>query len=142
MRIRHLEHLIEVSPDIPGYGGGKWAMYGVHCCWWTTFPEDLGNTAKFMPGKLTIKGQNGQPDTEVDFNGLPCCPHCGSILMQAPLEKFIAWAKKDPDHYGKFGIDAFLEAHSKNTNTCHQGWQAYNDDIQRRFNPKEPPTYA
>jgi hypothetical protein len=142
--IRSIDHLLKVSPDIPGYGGGQWAMYSFHCCWWTTFPEDLGNTAEILPttGKLTIKGRNGTPNTEVDFSGLPCCPHCGSVLMQAPLKQFVAAAQENPEHYGKFGIDAFLEAHHRNSKTCHRGWAEYNNDIWRRFNPKIPPTFA
>jgi hypothetical protein len=140
--IRSIDHLLMVSPDIPGYGGGQWAMFSIFCCWWTSFPEDLGNLAKFKPGKLTIKGQNGQPDTKVGFDGLPCCPYCGSVLMQAPLKKFVDAALADPDHYGRFGIDAFLEAHHRNSKACHAGWTEYNNDIWRRFHPKEPPTYG
>lgn len=119
-RIRNIKQLLDVSPKIPEYGGGKWAIYAISCCWWTSFPDDLATNA-------------------VD---LPCCPHCGSLLMQAPLKKFVEFAQENPGHYGKYGIDAFLEAHSRNATTCHDNWNKYNDDIERRFHPSEPPTFA
>jgi hypothetical protein len=141
MRIKNIDDLLEKSPDVPGYGGGQWAMYSVHCCWWTSFPEDLGNTADFMPGKLTLFNRDSS-ETQTDFDGLPCCPRCGSVLMQAPLEKFIHAAQENPEHYGHFGIDAFLEAHHRNSTKCHQSWLDYNDEIWRRLHPETPPTYS
>jgi len=118
--MKSVDEVLKKSPNVPGYGGGKWAMYSISCCWWTSFPEDLGENVV----------------------GFPCCPHCGSLLFQAPLDKFLESAKADPAHYGKFGLDAFLEAHSRNTDRCHAGWDKYNDDIWRRFHPRAPFTYG
>lgn len=104
-----LDDILTLSPDVPMYGGGQWAMYAIGCCWWTSFPEDLGvNTAD-----------------------LPCCPYCGSLLLQAPLEKFVATAREQPDHYGPGGLDNFVAAHSRNVTrpdkrtdrmTCMKRW--------------------
>lgn len=107
--------IMQGSPDVPGYGGGKWAMYSVHCCWWTSFPSDLGSTK-----------ERGAPFS------LPCCPHCGSVLMQAPLGDFVNHAMKNEEHYGKDGIRTFVAAHSRNSSTCHQGWQLYENENDRR----------
>lgn len=139
----NLQQILDQSPDIPGYGGGKWAMYSVNCCWWTSFPEDLGSTADFMPGKLKIHSIGGRT-IETDLTAIPCCPHCGSVLMQAPLEKFVEAAQANPDHYGDFGIDAFVQAHSRvSQKVCHRSWTEYNEDIRRKFlPPAPPPTYA
>lgn len=100
-----LEEILEQSPEIEAYGGGQWAMYGVGCCWWTSFPEDLG---------------------AIPISHLPCCPHCGSVLLQAPLEKFIQAARDNPKHYGgNFGIETFILAHSRNADFCFSDWESY-----------------
>lgn len=127
-----IKHILAESPIIPAYGGGKWAMYSVGCCWWTSFPDDFGDTSNFMRGPLKIHNAAGV--SEVTFGGLPCCPHCGSVLMQAPLKDFLAAAQANPTHYGEFEIGAFLEAYSRNTTTCHAGWDLYNQDIRQRKN--------
>lgn len=122
----NLEDILTQSPDIPGYGGGKWAMYSVHCCWWTSFPEDLGNMAKLMPERPKILDRQDQSIfREVNFDGLPCCPHCGSVLLQAPLEKFIQAARQNPGHYGERGLATFAMAHSRNTRACYRNWRDY-----------------
>lgn len=54
--------------------------------------------------------------------GLPCCPYCGSVLMQGPLEEFIAAAKGRPEHHGVGGLDSFVAAHSS---PCHRTWDEY-----------------
>lgn len=113
-----LDEIIEQSPDIPIYGGGKWAMYSVGCCWWTSFPEDLGVTGEHR---------------------LPCCPHCKSVLMQAPLLDFVDAARANPDHYGSFcGLDVFTSAHSRNANWCRPTWY----DYQIRFWLRHLPSRA
>lgn len=99
----NVDRIVLESPDIPGYGGGQWAMYSVGCCWWTSFPDDLGSSA----------------------SGLPGCPYCGSVLMQVPLVDFITQARMKPEHYGEYGLDTFAAAHSKNANGCSSRWEAY-----------------
>lgn len=113
-----------LSPDVPGYGGGQWAMYSIGCCWWTSYPEDLGETPPF---KVTQDPTTGvfQVDKDPNGHGLPCCPHCGSLLMQAPLEKFIESAKADPGHYGEQGLSNFVKAHSQYSKFCRKGWDQY-----------------
>lgn len=129
-----LSDILHQSPNVPGYGGGQWAMYSVNCCWWTSFPDDLGSTESFTQGKLTLFKANKEGESttvEADFPPLPCCPHCGSVLFQAPLKAFIDDAKSVPNHYGKHGIDAFVRSHHRNSSTCHKSWSAYNDSIDK-----------
>lgn len=101
-----LDEILEQSPEIEVYGGGQWAMYSIGCCWWTSFPEDLG--------VLTGLGH------------LPCCPHCQSVLMQGPLDKFIQSARGNPEHYGRYGLEAFTLSHSRNYDHCWRDWESYN----------------
>jgi hypothetical protein len=70
--------------------GRKRAYYGARCCWWTTDPVDLG---------------------EVPGGGLPCCPYCGSVLMEADAADFVDQAAEGPVHYGPGGLDTFAKAH-------------------------------
>lgn len=137
MTFKHIDDLLEKSPVLPG--GHKKTFYSVHCCWWTTFPEDLGSTVR-----ETIKvGPDPDHMRDIDFS-LPCCPHCGSVLFEAPLQDFVADAKQDLAHYGEFGLDALIEAHSRMSKACDrgQGWLFYNLRIRRRFDPRNPTTYA
>jgi hypothetical protein len=46
-------------------------VYGARCFWW----DSIGQVG-------TKPGRNGLP-------GLPCCPHCGSVLFEAETEA--AW---------------------------------------------------
>lgn len=96
------------APEVPGWGGGKWAVYSVGCCWWTTRPADLGHR--------DVKGV-GQ--------GLPCCPHCGSMLLQAPLADFLKAARAEPGHYGPGGLWTLARAWAGYAETCHRGWAEY-----------------
>lgn len=85
---------------------GDLAFYSVRCCWWTTNPEDLG---------------------EVPDVGLPCCPYCGSVLMQAPAEKFIQSAEGNPSHYGDRGLLAFVQAHHS-SGLHSRSWDTFRHD--------------
>ena len=98
-----LSEIQRSAPNVPGYGGGKWAMYGALCCWWTADPKDMGQHE----------------------GGLPCCPHCGGPLFQARLEPFLKSAREHPEHYGSGGILTFAAAHSRNATTCHRSWDKY-----------------
>lgn len=96
------------APEVPGWGGGKWAVYSVGCCWWTTRPADLGHR-----------------DVKEVGQGLPCCPHCGSMLLQAPLADFLKAARAEPGHYGPGGLGTLARAWAGNVETCHRGWAEY-----------------
>ncbi len=95
----------------------KKIYYAVNSCWWTHRAEDLA--------------------TRTD-NGLPCGPR-GSVLMETgDVEGFLALAEDNPEHYGKHGSDAFMAAHQDNCVLrgtekpwSAQGWQAYNDALDR-----------
>ncbi len=123
-----LEEILKQSPDIEGYGGGKWAMYSVHCCWWTSFPEDLGKLPPVTYKSGRITANPGGPS-------LPCCPHCKSILMQAPLAAFVTYAEENQALYGKGGLAAFVAAHSRNADRCQQGWDLYTPGSPDRIPP-------
>ena len=117
-----LDEILEQSPDTPVYEEGKWAAYSVGCCWWTSFPEDLGVT----PQKRV---KFHKPDMEIDVGGIPCCPHCGNVLLQAPLGDFVRSAVDNPEHYGPGGLDTFVKAHSRNSTICHTSWMLYGKEI-------------
>lgn len=109
----------------PSYDGEQTAYYSTSCIWWTSFPTDLGNTMKMggYPAGMVIHHKDGAETTLGDDHpGLPCCPHCGSLLFQAPLEKFIESAEANPDHYGPKGIDNFVAAYSRNSKSCKNKW--------------------
>ncbi len=112
------KQIIEKSPEVPGWGGGKWAVYSTGCAWWTSFPEDLGKQppVKYVKGMLI---------PNPDGHQLPCCPHCGALLMQAPLEEFIEFAEKNPSHYGKRGMEIFFATHERNAKTCYKKFNDY-----------------
>ena len=93
------------------------AFYSISCCWWTSFAEDLGHTEPAQ----TIR--NGKPIGKL--NSLPCCPNCGSLLLQAPLLKFLKAAEENPGHYGEKGLNALLTAHHRNSMICYQKWEQY-----------------
>jgi hypothetical protein len=124
----NLQQILDQSPDIPGYGGGKWAIYSVNCCWWTSFPEDLGSLPPMRYEPFT-----GQMLPNPGGPALPCCPHCHSVLLQAPLEKFIEAAQGQPEHYGKFGIETFVQTHSRNSKFCRDAFSWYAPLVARRL---------
>lgn len=99
-----LEEIMAESPRSAFGEGEQMAAFSVSCCWWTTFPGEAGRRGEYA---------------------LPCCPHCGSMLMQAPLRDFVAAAKRNREHYGVGGLAAFVAAHSKNSETCHDTWDEY-----------------
>lgn len=112
-----VDQIVEQSPDA---GHGKMAYYSAHCGWWTSFPEDLG---RLPPVKYNRETQRIEPNP--GGPSLPCCPHCRSVLMEAPLEDFVKFAKENSVHYGKLGIATFAVAHSRNIKTCFVGWKFY-----------------
>ena len=105
-----LQKIIDDSPIIEQFGV-KIAFYSDNCCWWTTYPEDLLYNSK----------------------NVPRCPHCRSSLKMAPLEDFLKAAYSKPKNYGSMGLDALVEAHSRNSSICHKKFFEYNDAIRKRY---------
>ena len=95
---------------VPDGRRAKTVFYAVGCCWWTSDPRDLGRTV----------------------SGLPACPHCGSVLLEGPLEAFIGIAQRTaPEFYGPHGIRALEAAHAANCQgQCHRGWDRYEPLLQ------------
>jgi hypothetical protein len=85
--------------------GGKVAIYSVRCCWWTSARSNVATLREF--GKTS---------------DLPCCPFCGSVLMEAELEPFVAAAIANPSHYGDWGLWTFARAHARQ---CFRRWSRY-----------------
>ena len=87
------------------------AYYGATCCWWATDPGDLGHV----------------DPSDDPISSLPCCPHCGGVLLQMPLADFLKSARSAPEgFYGPYGLDAFALAHAANSDGCAKSWRAYN----------------
>lgn len=118
----------EILEKSPTNYGEQMAFYSVGCCWWTSFPEDLGKTSDFggFPnGFQTVYPDGSKSEPIKNHPGLPCCPHCGAVLMQAPLEDFIKTAEDNPSHYGEHGIETFYKTHHRNSKHCHRHWEDY-----------------
>ena len=87
--------------------------YGIYSCWWCLL--------KHHPGY-----RNG---------GLPCDP-LGGMLLQAPAAKFIESAENNPEHYGEYGLEAFMAAYHGNVitddgkPTALKSFKKYNDLIK------------
>lgn len=117
-----IEKILETSPYLEGYADVpiQMAFYSTGCCWWTSFPEDLGQTApmRYDEGKHTVVSDR-------KGHRLPCCPHCSSLLLQAPLRNFIEQAKGQVEHYGPSGVDAFIVSHERNCRICFTHWKNY-----------------
>lgn len=106
------------DPDRPDAKDFPMAFYSVNCCWWTSFPSDLG---KLPPQKY----ENGKIIPNPGGPQLPCCPYCGSVLMQAPLDKFLEEARKNPKHYGPDGLIAFVASHHRSGFRCRKKFEDY-----------------
>jgi len=121
-----LEEIKSQSPFLEGYDDEpiQMAFYSANCCWWTSFPDDLGSLPpmRYSPGK---DGKPGRMIKDPGGHSLPCCPHCGSVLLQAPLLKFIEAAEATPTHYGKYGIQTFIISHERNSMNCYRKWETY-----------------
>lgn len=122
--------LDEIKKDSPKVEGSwepgrsdvdfQMAYYSAGCCWWTSFPEDLGS----LP-PMSYNKEKQEISEDPDGHSLPCCPHCSSVLYQGALDKFIKSAEDNPDHYGPGKLETFVKAHSRNINTCHRNWSDY-----------------
>jgi len=87
-------------------------VYAMNTCWWKI---------------------GGPIYSHLDCN-LPCGPRSEMLLeMDNPLE-FIELAEKNPEHYGKYGLDAFVAAYHGNVIVAKTGlptslesWDKYNE---------------
>jgi len=92
-------------------------VYAAQTCWWK-----IGDPVYTLPSNTSAVG-------------LPCGPRREMLLeTDNPLE-FIEAAEKNPDHYGKHGLDAFVAAYHGNVvtrdgrPTSFEGWDKYNELI-------------
>ena len=95
-------------------------VYGFNTCWWKI----------------------GDPIYK-DSNDLPCGPR-GEVLLETddPVG-FIEAAEKNPDHYGKHKLEAFVAAYHGNVRTVDgkptsfETWDKYNELIDENLNTKK-----
>ena len=116
--IRKQTTLDDVRADKP-----RTIWYSVNTCWWTHRQVDLRQHPR--------------------IGLLPCDPRGGMLMMTEPggAEHFLRDVEKNPKHYGKHGLDAFIAAHNDNCvvsetdagNTCLQTWDEYNDLLDRQL---------
>lgn len=121
-----IERILKESPVYPH--DGQMAFYSTSCCWWTSFADDLGKLPpiQWLPYSPDGSGvAKGRMMSNPGGHQIPCCPHCRSVLMQAPLVRFIDTAQKKPEHYGRFGIDVFLWSYERNSENCFRRWGDY-----------------
>lgn len=118
-----IQDVLDQSPHLSGYDDEPVQMvfYGARCCWWTSFPDDLG---KAPPIPVEYNSRTGVTERQIRPS-IPCCPHCGSVLYQAPLVEFIKSAEEHASHYGRGGLESFLRAHHRNSGRCHSSWDRY-----------------
>jgi len=103
--------------------GSAQAYYSIGCCWWTDLPGDLGSSP---PTTSRPDGKGGfiigpAKEGEEGSHSLPCCPGCGSMLMQGDLAKFINGALAKPEHYGD--LENFWRARGRVP--CEKDWKRY-----------------
>ena len=94
--------------------------YSVHTCWWTHRGEHLYKVPEGRPGV-----------------GIPCDPRGSPLFQTDDAEGFLQAAEKNPEHYGKHGLRAFMAAHHMNCMaanyrpSCYEGWEDYNEMLDR-----------
>lgn len=83
-----------VAPAQPA--GDQRYVYSATCTWHGPIQE----VSHTKPGKVRFKLGNPPVEQEIDSLPLPCCPHCGSVLMEYP----------DRAHWDS-QIEAFMAKH-------------------------------
>lgn len=64
---------------------------------------------------------------EEDFIGMPCDPEGANLYEMGDPHTWIKGAEDKPEHFGKFGLEAFMKAHHKNcASRCFDKWEFYN----------------
>lgn len=114
----------------------KAIYYATRSCWWTHRETDLQTYAT--------------PDGHL----VPCDPR-GGLLFEAcgaaEVERFLRAAEQKADHYGIWGLTAFLAAHNDNcvmktemgyAPWCFENWDDYNKLLDEEYGQQRvpPPT--
>lgn len=88
--------------------------------------------------KMTVYGNNctwynDKSQAGINPNGLPCCPHCGSMLFEEKTEKWenaiLENALRDPEY-----LDLLLWARGR----CFRNFSALKTAFQSRNDPAYP----
>jgi hypothetical protein len=107
-RIRRARDVLadrELRADIERLSAQR-VVYGARCGWWDTI-DKAGSRPSIAPG------------------GLPCCPHCGSVLMEVDNEQKW-WA--DARRFEADGHPGYVEALEWSQGRCFPSLQAALDD--------------
>lgn len=102
--------------------------YGANTCWWTHDPshlrttgvteEDVMRSARNFRANSSTKDAPLGPFIErarkAHGRGLPCDPTGGMLFQTDEVEKFLAEAERNVEHYGPHGLRAFMAAHHSN----------------------------
>ena len=102
--------------EVRASGAAK-IFYSPLTCWWTHDPAHLSQ----LPG------------------GIPCGPR-GEVLFETDdVRGFLDMAEAQPEHYGRYGLRAFMAAHHLNCvvslddrrSWSAETWDEYNDALDR-----------
>lgn len=88
-------------------------------------------------GALTPWWTHDRNDLCLLPSGIPCDPLGGVLMQTDKVEEFLEAAEKNPGHYGRHGLRAFMAAHNDNCVLSHQdprpacfrSWEQYNDAL-------------
>jgi len=98
--------------------GANRLVYAVQTCWWKI----------------------GDPIYKHPATNLPCGPRGEMLLETGNPTGFIELAEKNPEHYGRHGLRAFVTAYHGNVvtkkgklPTSLVGWERYNDLLDKEL---------
>lgn len=114
----------------------KRVYYATRTCWWTVDGADLYRMEEVVPPPpagseaaraLAILHKAGR-----SVPSLPCDPRGSVLMMTDDVEGFLRSAEEGADHYGRFGLKAFMSAYHGNVvvgdrPTSLETWDLYND---------------
>lgn len=95
----------------------KMIFYATSTCWWTANANDLYKDSS---------------------TGLPCDPRGCTLLQTDNIEGFLKSAVENSDHYGKYGLTAFVLAYHGNiikpdgSPTSFRRWDDYNQLLDEK----------
>jgi len=136
----------QVKEDIQS-GKCQRIYYSANTLWWTHLDDDVTEASDFAHSqrqerhKMAMSDPNRPKESKEKLDALfkmtnkstvriPMDPS-GSVLLQIvdedKLNEWISAAEKNPSHFGKLGLDAFMKSHHQNSgDNCSPYWDYYN----------------
>lgn len=121
--------------------------YSAHTLWWTHDPKDVEAATKtgtkkqeldhasFMDDPhipADVKRQQDSLWRKIKTSSIPKDPIGGPLMMITKKESVIDWfktAQRRPEHFGRWGLQAFMRAHHQNCNGhVDRTWAFYNKE--------------